>query len=117
MIIMEDLWKKFKQETERDMTKIKKFLDEISFDETSPKEIKIVPRKRISRHLVLDEETLTAINTKQNAPKKKSQPMKVSARKKIYGKLSTLVKEIMEAEDLSRAQAYRVAKKRLVTNF
>jgi hypothetical protein len=114
---MENLWKKFKQETEKDMLKIRNFLDEISFNETSPKEIKTIPAKRISRHLVLDKETLTAINTKPKVSKKKSQKRKASPRKKIYGKLSNLVKEIMETENLSRAQAYRVARKRLLNNF
>jgi hypothetical protein len=110
---MEDLWKKFKQETEKDMKKIRNFLDEISFDETSPKD-KIVSPKRVSKHLVLDKETLTAI---ENSKKKSQAKKKHSPRKKIYGKLTSLVKEIMEKENLSRAQAYRVAKKRILNNF
>ena len=106
---MEDIWKKFKQETEKDMKKIRNFLNEISFDETSPKEI-----KRVSRHLVLDKETVTAVEKSKNKSQAKK---KHSPRKKIYGKLTTLVKEIMEKENLSRAQAYRVARKRILNNF
>jgi hypothetical protein len=106
---MEDLWRKFKQETENDLMKIRDFLDEISSDETSPKEITPSP-KRVSRHLVLDKETVTAI---ENSKKKSQAKKKTSPRKKIYGKLTTLVKEIMENENLSRAQAYRIAKKRI----
>ena len=110
--IMEDIWKKFRQETKEDLEKIRKFLDEISLDETSPTN-KTVSSKRISRHLILDKETLTAIkDSKKSQTKKKTSP-----RKKIYGKLRDIVKEIMENENLSRAQAYRVAKKRLLNNF
>jgi hypothetical protein len=106
---MEDIWMKFKKETEKDLMKIRNFLDEISFDETSPKEI-----KRVSRHLVLDKETVAAV---EKSKEKSQTKKKHSPRKKIYGKLTTLVKEIMETENLSRAQAYRVAKKRILTNF
>ena len=104
---------KFKKETEKDLTKIRNFLDEISFDETSPKEKPVSP-KRVSRHLVLDKETVTAIENSKNISQAKK---KTSPRKKIYGKLTSLVKEIMEKENLSRAQAYRVAKKRILNNF
>lgn len=106
---MEDLWKKFKQETKEDLSKINEFLNEISHLEKSHQ-----TTKRISRHLILDKETLTAIENINKKPQRKN---KTSSRKKIYGKLKDLVKEIMERENLSRAQAYRVAKKRLVNNF
>lgn len=87
---MEDLWKKFKDETTEDLNKIKNFLDEMSHDE-----------KSFERKIV-----------RKIAPKQPSGGKKHSSRKKIYGKLSNLVKEIMEKENLSRAQAYRVARKR-----
>ena len=86
---MEDLWKKFKEETSEDLNKIRSFLNEMSQGEKSF-ERKIVKRK----------------------PSKPKESKKTTPRKKIYGKLSTLVKEIMEKENLSRAQAYRVARKR-----
>ena len=86
---MEDLWKKFKEETSEDLNKIRSFLNEMSHSEKSF-ERKIVKHKA----------------SKPKASKK------MTPRKKIYGKLSTLVKEIMEKENLSRAQAYRVARKR-----
>jgi hypothetical protein len=38
-----------------------------------------------------------------------------SERKKTYGKLRDKVKEIMEKEHLSRAQAYRKAKRNLIS--
>lgn len=110
---MEDIWKKFKQETENDILKIRNFLDEISSDETSPKE-KAVSPKVVSRHLVLDKETVVAVEKSKNKSQTKKQH---SPRKKIYGKLTNLVKEIMEKENLSRAQAYRVARKRILNNF
>lgn len=89
---MEDLWQKFKEETTEDMSKIRNFLNEISQDEKSL-EKKIV--KRIAPKA-----------SSSNKPKQ-------TPRKKIYGKLKDMVNEIMEKENLSRAQAYRVAKKRL----
>lgn len=90
---MEDLWQKFKSETSEDLNKIKNFLDEISHNETSTKE-------------------KTKRNTVSKA-KKSSEKIEHVPRKKIYGKLRGLVKEIMEKENLSRAQAYRLARKRL----
>jgi len=98
---MEEVWKRFKQETKEDLLKIKEFLNETSLNEKSDQQT-----KRISRHLVLDKETLTAI--------KANKKPKASSRKKIYGRLKNLVKEIIEKENISRAQAYRKAKSRLL---
>ena len=110
---MEDSWKKFKEEIQEHIQKINEFLNETSSNEKSNH-----ATKQISRHLVLDEETLLAI---KNANKKSNETFnkkpKISSRKKIYGKLKDIVKEIMEKENLSRAQAYRKAKKRLLNNF
>ena len=114
MINMEDIWKKFKQETEKDMSKIKNFLDEISFGETNPKEIH---KKKAATHLDSEKKKPAAKITKPMVSRKKSHDKKDTPRKKIYGKLSDLVREIMEKENLSRAQAYRVAKKRFLNNF
>lgn len=93
---MEDLWHKFKQETKDDLQKIRGFLDEISHHEKSQRTVAVV--KRVA-----------------HVKKKSSKPKTSTPRKKIYGKLKDLVNEIMEAENLSRAQAYRVARKRLET--
>ena len=111
---MEDLWKKFKQETKEDLLKIKEFLNETSLNEKSDQ-----VAKRISRHLVLDEETVLAIKNAnerldETSIKQINEKSQKIPRKKIYGKLKDLVKEIMEKENLSRAQAYRKAKERLI---
>jgi len=111
---MEDLWKKFKQETKEDLLKIKEFLNETSLNEKSEQ-----VAKRISRHLVLDEETVLAIKNAnerldETSIKQINEKSQKIPRKKIYGKLKDLVKEIMEKENLSRAQAYRKAKERLI---
>jgi putative heme degradation protein len=88
---MEDLWQKFKEETTEDLSKIKNFLNEMSHDEKSLE-------KKIAKRIV---------------PKAASSVKSKTPRKKIYGKLKDLVQEIMKKENLSRAQAYRVARKRL----
>jgi len=111
---MEDLWKKFKQETKEDLLKIKEFLNETSLNEKSEQ-----VAKRISRHLVLDEKTVLAIKNAnerldETSIKQINEKSQKIPRKKIYGKLKDLVKEIMEKENLSRAQAYRKAKERLI---
>ncbi|MFH0929505.1 MAG: hypothetical protein V1818_04105 [Candidatus Aenigmatarchaeota archaeon] len=97
---MEDLWHKFKQETKDDLKKIRGFLDEISHHEKSQKTVKRTKNVALG------------VATKK---KPASKPKTVTPRKKIYGKLKDLVNEIMEAENLSRAQAYRVARKRFET--
>ena len=85
---MEDVWQKFKSETSDDLKKIRNFLNEISHDEKS------IEKKIVKR--------ITSKVSEKRTP-----------RKKIYGKLKDMVQEIMEKENLSRAQAYRVARKRL----
>ena len=61
-----------------------------------------------------DEKSLEKKIVKHIVPKtSSSEKPKQTPRKKIYGKLKDLVQEIMEKENLSRAQAYRVARKRL----
>ena len=101
---MEDLWKKFKEETQEHIQKINEFLSEISSDEKShTKEIEVINDETSKvneqvEQVVLDNETSDI------------------SRKNIYGKLRDLVKEIMEKEHVSRAQAYRKAKKRILNN-
>jgi hypothetical protein len=110
---MEDLWKKFKEETQGHMEKINDFLNERSFSDEPSK-----VSRQISKHLVLDEETVIAIKkANEKSPETSQIEVKASPRKKIYGKLKHVVKDIMEKENLSRAQAYRVAKKRILNNF
>jgi len=110
---MEEVWEKFKKETQGHMEKINGFLSETSFDE-EPKEV----ARQISKHLVLDEETLLAV---KNANEKSSETSliqeKATPRKRIYGKLKDVVKDIMQKEKVSRAQAYRRAKKIILKNF
>jgi hypothetical protein len=104
---MEDLWKKFKEETKEHMEKINEFLKERSLNnENISNETKVEAKpevklnNEISQQIVLEDET------------SKNEISHVS-RKDSYGKLKNLVKEIMEKEHVSRAQAYRRAKKRL----
>ena len=105
---MEDLWKKFKEETREHMQKINDFLHEKSLEEknrlTEQEKIRNEMSNTIqqTQQIVLNEDEL--INSQ--FPEKKS-----------YGKLKNMVKEIMEKENLSRAQAYRLAKKRILENF
>jgi len=103
---MEDLWKKFKQETQEHIQKIIEFLNETSLNEKSqlvePEKPVINLNNEISQ---IPEPTQQIVLEENNKSEKPS-------RKKIYGKLRDLVKEIMEKENVSRAQAYRRAKKR-----
>jgi len=122
---MEDLWKKFKEETREHMQKINEFLDEKSSDENSTKEIKNEISLNTEQQVVLNNETSeidklpkqifiekdeTSKLIQEMFPAKKYLP----ERKDIYGKLKEIVKEIMEKEHVSRAQAYRKAKKRIL---
>ena len=95
---MEDLWKKFKEETQESMRKINEFLNETSSDEKShPSEVARIKDETSEmeqvQQIVLDNETSD------------------NSRKNIYGKLKDVVEEIMKREHVSRAQAYRKAKK------
>jgi hypothetical protein len=98
---MEDLWKKFKEETKEHMQKINEFLNETSLDEKSHP-IETETKDETSemeqvQQIVLDNETSD------------------NSRKNIYGKLKYIVDEIMKREHVSRAQAYRKAKKEFST--
>lgn len=107
---MEELWKKFKEETQDHIEKISGFLNETSFDD-SPEEVS----RQISKHLVLDEETVIAIkNANEKSPETSQIQEKATPRKRIYGKLKDVVRDIMEKGKVSRAQAYRRAKKRIL---
>ena len=88
---MEDLWQKFKEETTEDLKKIRNFLDEMSQNEKSLE-------KKLEKSIVSKEKKLLK-----------------TPRKEIYGKMRDLVNDIMEKENLSRAQAYRLARKRIET--
>jgi hypothetical protein len=103
--IMEDLWRKFKEDTKEDMQKIHAFVKEMNTripmqenpNPFQPQRIENVEAE-ISQQIVLDDE------------KSKNETCDVS--KKIsYGSMSGLVKEIMDKYQISRAQAYRKAKK------
>jgi len=113
---MEDLWKKFREETEEHLQKIKIFLDEIKSDAIEPVQPEMPITKpndekskipELPQQVFMDE---TSQLIKEMFPDKTSR----SDRKKTYGKMRDLVKEIMEKEHLSRAQAYRIAKKRIL---
>jgi hypothetical protein len=99
---MEELWKKFKEETKEDMEKIGEFLRESRFVkpmEKEPNSFQPQPLEKIERNIsqqiVLDDE-----NSKKDVSSNKN-----------YGSLTKTVKEIMAKEHISRAQAYRRAKK------
>jgi hypothetical protein len=99
---MEDLWKKFKEETKEHIQKINEFLNETSSGEKSHPSETVEIKDETSdmkqiQQIVLDNETSD------------------NSRKNIYGKLKDTVKEIMEREHVSRAQAYRKAKKEFST--
>ncbi len=104
---MEDLWKKFKQETEKHLQKINEFLNEKSLNEKSQL-IEPVP-------IINNEISQVPEKTQQIFLEENKKPEKPS-RKKVYGKLKDLVNEIMKKENVSRAQAYRRAKKRFLEN-
>ncbi len=114
---MEDLWKKFREETEEHIQKIKEFLDEIKSDAIEPPKPEIPITKpndekskipELPQQVFMDE---TSLLIKEMFPDKTSH-----SGKKTYGKLRDKVKEIMEKEHLSRAQAYRKAKKISLVN-
>jgi hypothetical protein len=114
IFIMEDLWKKFIEETEEHMQKIKKFLNEMKSDAIEPIQPEIPLTKpddekskipELPQQVFMDETSLI----EEMFPNKTYH----SERKNNYGKLRDKVKEIMEKEHLSRAQAYRRAKRNL----
>ncbi len=111
---MEDLWKRFKEETRGHIQKINEFLNE-----ESAKEKTLTPTEPLT---VLNSETQKEINQQiiDETSKQIEQAVWIekssenSSRKEIYGNLKDLVKEIMEKEHVSRAQAYRKARKRFL---
>ena len=123
---MEDLWKKFKEETQQHMQKINDFLNETSPDEKSqPIEIEkqVINLENEKSHQTAwiekypnEISNKTEINEQvQQVVLENNETTKIK-RKEIYGKMRDLVKEIMERENVSRAQAYRRAKKRFLEN-
>ena len=115
---MEDLWKKHKEEIRQHLSNIENFLQsEIKINETfrinekSQKNTIENDIQQIQDNIVLDENIKISdeFKMKTKAKKKKGRPR--SARREIYGKLKDTVKHLMEKENLSRAQAYRRAKK------
>ena len=107
---MEDHWKKYKQEMQEHMEKINEFLNETSSNEKSRL---IKPEEPV---IILDNEKSHIPEQAQQVFSQENKKPEKSSRKKIYGKLKDLVKEIMEKENVSRAQAYRRAKKRFSEN-
>jgi hypothetical protein len=116
---MEEIWKKFKEETKGDMERIEDYLKNASVLNPLDKEPNMFqPRpleridQEISNQVVLENEksqTIIAQPVKDCVPEVSLVPE--ASRKKMYGSLSAAVKEIMEKEHVSRAQAYRKAKK------
>ena len=105
---MEDLWKKHKRELKNHFTKINDFLESELNDTTIDNDTSLVDEnsqrvareiEQIQKNIVIEEPE----NIKRGRPR--------SERRKIYGKLRDIVKSLMEKEGLSRAQAYRRAKK------
>jgi hypothetical protein len=111
---MEDMWKKFKEETRQDMENVKEFLRQASANPMIPEPSMFQPKPlekidpRISSQVVLeDEKSQTLISQIQDCAQ---DPLDVS-KKKAYGSLAEMVRQLMEKENVSRAQAYRRAKK------
>lgn len=119
---MEDIWKKFKDETKEHVEKINEFLNEKPLNEKSQliepeKHLEILNNEtsEISQPVVWRE--ASKVNEQvQQIVLEENEKSKESSRKEVYGKMRDLVKEIMEKENVSRAQAYRRAKKRLLEN-
>lgn len=84
---MEELWKKFKEDTKQDLVEIHEFLNSL--------EKSRIRKKNRELNKSLFNETSIKISHE---------------RREIYGKLRDIVKSIMEKENISRAQAYRKAK-------
>jgi hypothetical protein len=128
---MEDLWKKFKEETREDVLKINEFLnldkeseddtlDETSLNETFSQfceevrslisDVKLIKDEKSQRIKPIVENSTNETSIKQNTSNN-SIISDRSSRKDVYGKMRNLVRDIMEKDHLSRAQAYRKAKK------
>jgi len=120
---MEDLWKKFKEETRGHIQKINEFLNEISSNEKSLLNEEITKNEKSQMPQPLPEPVLPVPQLPEHIPQNFSQiylenetSKNSQTRKNNYGKLKQAVKEIMEKEHLSRAQAYRKAKKRILSS-
>lgn len=102
---MEDIWKKFKEETKGDMEKIHSFIKDMNTqipgreepNSFMPQRIENVELE-IAQQVIIEDETLKKETTNVSKPKS-------------YGSMSSMVKEIMEKYQISRAQAYRKARK------
>ncbi len=115
---MEELWKKHKEEIKRHLSKIENFLqtelnnnDTFNINENSREKIIENDIQQIQDNIVLDENIKISDEFKMKTKVKKKKGRPRSPRREIYGKLRDTVKHLMEKENLSRAQAYRRAKK------
>lgn len=109
---MENLWKKHKTEIKDHLSKIEGFLklelnDTSRINEISQEKIMKNEIEQNQPNIFSDENLQISdeiqVKTKRGRPRSK--------RREIYGKLRDIVKNIMKKEGLSRAQAYRKAKK------
>jgi len=142
-VVMEESWKKFKEQTEESMRIINEFLDDISSNEKSQLRKQVIMNDEISQEpepipqpmsptmpqplpeptaqVFLDDEKYKIPELPKQMFVGKDETSQLiqemfsgkplSDRKKTYGKLRDMVKEIMEREHVSRAQAYRRAKR------
>jgi hypothetical protein len=115
---MEEMWKKFKQETREDLEKINSFLQEPSLVKPLDKEPNIFQPKplekidqEISNQIVLGDGKSQVVTQVQNCVPNMQNCVPDVSRKKVYGSLKDIVKELMQKENVSRAQAYRKAKR------
>lgn len=133
---MEDIWKKFKEETKEHIQKINEFLNETSSIEKpkliEPEKPSLIPNSEkinetsaneTSQQTVWIEKSPSEILNETSKLSEEIQQVVLeneksqqSSRKEVYGKMRNLVKEIMEKENVSRAQAYRKAKKMFLEN-
>jgi len=114
---MEDLWEKYKQETKEHLQKINEFLDENTDKEkaNSSPGTTAEPDDVASQDVKQTVEETTK-QVEQAVWIEKSNENSHASRKNAYGNLKDSVKEIMEKEHVSRAQAYRKAKKIFLSN-
>jgi hypothetical protein len=112
---MEEIWKKHKDEIKEHLLKIENFLKSELKDTSKTNEtFEIIEKPPEISHdiqqiqsIVLDENI--KFSDESRIRKKRGRPR--SKRKEVYGKLKDIVKSLMEKENISRAQAYRKAKK------
>ena len=106
MFNMEELWEKFKKETREHLEIVNEFIEEKSVSNNTnetlppqPKTVEVV-NAEISQNVFIDEDEKSPLKKKPKFP-----------RKRKYGSLKDKVNELMEKEKISRAHAYRMAKK------